>query len=376
MNATDGIKIQKNHLGSWVDSLSADVDGSLVLRDKIEIGQDNQIFKAEPDTGIWLGHANFDDAPFSVSNLGVLSATKINLTGGIIESSKGKFDLDNGTFRLGNSDIDYKLKFNGTDLLFGSGVLQWDNLDAEAKINLTGPQGEQGIQGPPGVDGSYYAPPYLGWTSISSTEIISPQITGGTGRFRDTIYIGADDGTYNKAGISALGNLDSSIRFWAGNVDKTLAPFRVAQDGSVTMTKFNLLSTVSDINNSYIDMYGSKIEGGKLDIKDPYYEIGTAILITGSRSGILRSRTYLNDGNTTVDYIMDITHNSIMVQGGNLVLGGVQQDRSVVITRRINSTYHDLVVPQSAALHVVGNINFTGDLYKDGNPYTIVAKFA
>lgn len=495
LNATEGIKIQKriDINTEWNDThnkLYFDVAGNLKFSGTLD-----------GVNGDFSGSINATSGTIGGWGIGVdniIGNSSSIIIGGKIQNdinaSKTKLDLNNGIFRLGSSDVDYKLKFDGTDLIFGSGVLKWENLDSQTQTNLTGPPGadgasgvsvkvsyiflrsisqpttptggtyaspvpsgwydappagtnplymskrnfysdgtsdaswstpvkidgnsikaqysidgftnwhdtfvdgdiymrqsvdggatwtsvirivgEKGEQGVPGVDGSYYAPSYLGPTEITSTTIISPQITGGTGRFRDTIYIGADDGTYNKAGISALGNLPTSIRFWAGDATPSSAPFRVTQDGSTTLTKFNLLSTSPDINNSYIDMYGSKIEGGKLDVKNPYYVIGTTVFSTGSRSGIFRSNTFLNDNITTIDYIMDVTHNTIMVKGSNLVLGGQGELRSVVITRQVEPTLHRMIIPQNAALHVIGNINFTGDLYKNGNPFTVVAKFA
>ena len=54
-----------------------------------------------------------------------------NVSTGILKSRNdmSKFDLNNGTFRLGNSDDNFKSKFDGTDLLFGKGAIKWENLD-------------------------------------------------------------------------------------------------------------------------------------------------------------------------------------------------------------------------------------------------------
>ncbi|MGM0501833.1 MAG: hypothetical protein ACQERJ_04840, partial [Bacillota bacterium] len=62
---------------------------------------------------------------------------------------------------------------------------------------------------------------YTGGTFISGTTINSPTILN------------------NKAGMTDEGTLDSSIRFWGGDTyaNRTNAPFRVTQDGSLTATK-------------------------------------------------------------------------------------------------------------------------------------------
>lgn len=58
----------------------------------LSIGSGNNIFKAQPATGVWLGHANYLDAPFKVNTTGYLESTsgKIGgwtINGSLIESS-------------------------------------------------------------------------------------------------------------------------------------------------------------------------------------------------------------------------------------------------------------------------------------------------
>ena len=76
------------------------------------------IVNAINDTGIFLEN-------------GKLTINADNISTGILKSRNdmSKFDLNNGTFRLGNSDDNFKLKFDGTDLLFGKGAIKWENLD-------------------------------------------------------------------------------------------------------------------------------------------------------------------------------------------------------------------------------------------------------
>ena len=76
------------------------------------------IVNAINDTGIFLEN-------------GKLTINADNVSTGILKSRNdmSKFDLNNGTFRLGNSDDNFKLKFDGTDLLFGKGAIKWENLD-------------------------------------------------------------------------------------------------------------------------------------------------------------------------------------------------------------------------------------------------------
>ncbi len=67
----------------------------------LSIGSGNNIFKAQPATGVWLGHANYLDAPFKVNTTGYLESTsgKIGgwtINGSLIESSAA----NNGQIRL------------------------------------------------------------------------------------------------------------------------------------------------------------------------------------------------------------------------------------------------------------------------------------
>lgn len=54
----------------------------------LSIGSGNNIFKAEPATGIWLGNSAFASAPFSVSKTGVLTAQSGTIGGWAINSTQ------------------------------------------------------------------------------------------------------------------------------------------------------------------------------------------------------------------------------------------------------------------------------------------------
>jgi hypothetical protein len=54
----------------------------------LSIGTGNNIFKAEPATGIWLGNSAFASAPFSVSKTGILTAQSGTIGGWAINSTQ------------------------------------------------------------------------------------------------------------------------------------------------------------------------------------------------------------------------------------------------------------------------------------------------
>lgn len=75
-----------------LDAGTLAIEGSGKFTGSLEIGSSNTIFKAQPTTGIWLGHADYVDAPFRVSTTGILRAQSgtiggWNITGSVLESS-------------------------------------------------------------------------------------------------------------------------------------------------------------------------------------------------------------------------------------------------------------------------------------------------
>ena len=235
---------------------------------------------------------------------------------------------------------------------------------------IQGAKGDKGDKGDRGTDGSYYAPSYLKSTYIGATEIRSPLITGNTGRFTDSIYIGQNDGSNNKAGISALGTLDTSVRIWAGGTDKLTAPFRVTQGGSVYMTKANI--ETESVDNRYITMSGSMIDGGTDNGKS--YVIGTGDYTGASRAGVFQSFGYSSSTSSTISRSMSVGNNSILITGANLVLGGKGEDRPTIITRRTQISHSTQVISDTIALFVNGGMEVsnnivTRDIFVKGRIY-------
>lgn len=74
-------------------------DGSFT--GNLSIGSSNAIFKAEPETGIWLGNAAYASAPFSVSKNGVIKSDSGTIGGWTLSSSY----LQNsaGTFQINSN---------------------------------------------------------------------------------------------------------------------------------------------------------------------------------------------------------------------------------------------------------------------------------
>lgn len=63
------------------------------------------------------------------------------ITTGKLSGDSMLMDLNAGTFRLGLSDTNFKLLFDGNNLIFGGGSITWANLDDTTKANLKGETG-------------------------------------------------------------------------------------------------------------------------------------------------------------------------------------------------------------------------------------------
>jgi len=98
---TDGTTKLLEYLASGTAGTLA-IKGSGTFTGSLEIGSSNDIFKAVPATGIWLGHADFASAPFSVSKSGYLTSTYgeiggWNLGSSYLQNSTGTLKINSGS---------------------------------------------------------------------------------------------------------------------------------------------------------------------------------------------------------------------------------------------------------------------------------------
>ena len=98
-------------------------DGDAHFRGDIAIGQNNTIFKAN-SSGIQLGHATFNSAPFRVTQAGVLTATSGNI--GVLTMGTNKMYIGTGVMQHDNTPfyVDSQGNFSlGNELLYEDGSL-------------------------------------------------------------------------------------------------------------------------------------------------------------------------------------------------------------------------------------------------------------
>ena len=168
-----------NALGNT--TVDIDDSGNLIVntgtfKGSITIGTGDNVFKADGINGIWLGDADFTDAPFKVSLDGLATASALNITGGTIN-----IGTNNDVFRFHN---DYGLWLGHAD--FASAPFRVDMTGAATAANI--------------------------------------DITGGT------ITIGTGNEVFA---------VDMETGFHIGHSTFSSAPFRVSKDGVVTIEGAN-----------------------------------------------------------------------------------------------------------------------------------------
>lgn len=94
------------------------------------------------------------------------------------------------------------------------------------------------------VDGEFE-----GGTFIDGNMVVSPIIAGMEARITGEIKVGGLDS--NVVGISGDGSDDSSIRIWAGNQDKTIAPLRITQAGKLYASDVDIKGKVVASSGSF-----------------------------------------------------------------------------------------------------------------------------
>lgn len=137
-DSTDFVHQLMNATGDITVSL--DSSGNLVVergtfKGSITIGTGNDVFKAG-DEGIWLGHAEYAEAPFKVSKAGAATATNLTVIGGVIKG--GKFRNDDESMEISFSGDEFRvLKVGSTTTIFSvseSGGTTYVSADGAANI--------------------------------------------------------------------------------------------------------------------------------------------------------------------------------------------------------------------------------------------------
>jgi hypothetical protein len=242
---TDGQTKLLEFIGGSTGTLA--INGSGTFTGNLSIGSGDDIFKAQPASGIWLGNALFDNANFSVSKTGYLTAKAgiiagWSMNGNSLQNSLGTFQIDSGNSRiiLGNPDSSHIAlspssitHYNGPGAPSGKFTLTTANGDISVSGQITGSQitGSTITGSTISLDGLNS---YGTFTLTNTLHYGSPSLTWGpTGNPSFEIYqFGGGIGTV----INANGILDGggSIFIEAATKIRFAAP-EVTSDYSIQM---------------------------------------------------------------------------------------------------------------------------------------------
>lgn len=147
------------------------------------------------------------------------------IVAGVLKGGKVKWNLETGEFIIGNNAEDFKLKFDGESLIFGSQSLGKDNMTQELKEELKGEQGPPGEPGEPGTDATlpqWWHDWNQSTTTINGDYILTPRM-----------YVGSSNrGVFFGNNVVQSGGryLSGLVGYWSPDVT-----FHLDTDGRLTL---------------------------------------------------------------------------------------------------------------------------------------------
>ncbi len=147
------------------------------------------------------------------------------IVAGVLKGGKVKWNLETGEFIIGNNAEDFKLKFDGESLVFGSQSLGKDNMTQELKEELKGEQGPPGEPGEPGTDATlpqWWHDWNQSTTTINGDYILTPRM-----------YVGSSNkGVFFGNNVVQSGGkyLSGLVGYWSPDVT-----FHLDTDGRLTL---------------------------------------------------------------------------------------------------------------------------------------------
>lgn len=133
------------------------------------------------------------------------------ITTGTLKGGKVHFNLNKGTFILGESETDYMLKFDGSTLKFGSGAIESSSLTQELKDELKGEDATI-YEWLKDWNGTY--------TEIDGRKVVSPNIYAGNS---DGGVFFNENGLYAKKGDATTAWISNDGSGFFGNSENNIA---------------------------------------------------------------------------------------------------------------------------------------------------------
>jgi len=188
---------------------SGSIGGWTLATDKLSYGTDADYIGLIPATGIQLGDSTFADAPFSVTNAGVLKA---------VSGTVGGWTLATTSLKCGATTTTVGLDTGGTNPAIYAGSAT--PASAPFRVTNTGDLTSTSAT----ITGSITSTT----GSIGGWTIGATSLTSGTG----ATTVGLDSGGTNPA-------------IYAGSATPASAPFRVSNSGALTATNITATGTIN-----------------------------------------------------------------------------------------------------------------------------------
>lgn len=237
------------------------------------------------------------DAPFRVYNDGRLYASNANITGSITATSGcfGGWSLSASALNAGSGSTTVGLDSGGINPAFYAGASASSSSSAPFRVYN---------------DGRLYA------TNANITGSIIAA-SGSIGAWKiDSGSIVDSSGT---VGLSNSVTAGDDIRFWAGNIDKTIAPFYVTESGFVRATSASISGSITALGG-YIG--GNKLSASSISSLDyiegnlgkgwAIYSNGTAEFQNILARGMIRTAVFQKDTISAVNGMVMISKSDIL----------------------------------------------------------------
>ena len=218
---TDGTTKLLEYIASGTVGTLA-IKGSGTFTGDLSIGTGEDVFKAEPATGIWLGKSTYSGAPFSVSKNGYLTSAYGEIGGWELGASY--LQNSTGTLKInsGSSPAIFLGSASGAHFrLSPDSITHYDGGSASGKFSLTASNGNISLKGDINAGSNIYGSTITGST-ITGSDINST----GDGTFSGTLTI---SGGYITHGSGVWLN---SPAFEVGTFGGNVGYFRTASDGT------------------------------------------------------------------------------------------------------------------------------------------------
>lgn len=208
------------------DSINGSTQAQSVQFGAIVAGAQNSIFIADPSKGIWLGDADFADAPFAVNMNGDLRATSATLSGVPVitqgsfggDGSDGALSITSGTTTIDLSNASSLIKNYTSISITGTGALAFSNPHASGSIIILKSQGNvtitsstapcidlRGMGASGGAGGAFGA---SGTTGTTGALIVTDSNLGGVGGSISGTSPGAGGGRWSNITIYTASTLE------------------------------------------------------------------------------------------------------------------------------------------------------------------------